>query len=170
MDSKISVWALWSKVRPSIVVESASSSSRYENKVLWGETGDEASSCLSRSVPLFSACLFYTTHKLHLMLCVAQIWEAHWKIYPPTSHRLGIPLCLLRKIQQFTVRNFVGKTVFFFRENSLHTSQLSNLWWIPNSVSMGFGTAIKTGSSRGFKRNPTTYRRVSSQLPFTEDC
>ena len=29
---------------------------------------------------------------------------------------------------------------------------LSNLWWIPNSVSVGFGTATKTGSSRRFKR------------------
>ena len=47
--------------------------------------------------------------------------------------------------------------------------QLSNLWWLPNSVSKGFGTAIKTVSLRRVKRYPTTYRWVSSQLPFTED-
>ena len=47
--------------------------------------------------------------------------------------------------------------------------QLSNLWWMPNSVRKGFDTAMKTGSSRQFKRYPTTYRWVSSQLPFTED-
>ena len=30
--------------------------------------------------------------------------------------------------------------------------QLSNLRWMPNSVSKGFGTALKTGSSRRFKQ------------------
>ena len=33
-----------------------------------------------------------------------------------------------------------------------YASQLSNLWWISNSVSKGFDTAMKTGSSRRFKR------------------
>ena len=47
--------------------------------------------------------------------------------------------------------------------------QLSNLWWIPNSVSKGFATAMKTGSSRRFKLYPTTYMWVSSWLPFTVD-
>ena len=47
--------------------------------------------------------------------------------------------------------------------------QLSNLWWMPNSVSKGFDIAMKMGSSRRFKRHPTTYRWVSGQLPFTED-
>ena len=48
-------------------------------------------------------------------------------------------------------------------------SQLSNLWWMPNSFCMGFDTAMKTGSSRRFKQYPTTYIWVSSRLPFTED-
>ena len=48
-------------------------------------------------------------------------------------------------------------------------AQLSNLRWMPNSVSKGFGTAIKTGSSRRFKRYPTTHMWVSSWLPFTVD-
>ena len=49
------------------------------------------------------------------------------------------------------------------------STQLSNLWWIPNSVCIGFGPAMKTGSSRRFKRYPTTHMWVSSQLPFTVD-
>ena len=47
--------------------------------------------------------------------------------------------------------------------------QLSNLWWMPNSVSKGFDTTMRMGSSRQVKRYPTAYRWVSSQLPFTED-
>ena len=46
------------------------------------------------------------------------------------------------------------------------TSQLSNLGWMPNSVSKYFDPAMKTGSSRQFKRHPTTYM---SWLPFTVD-
>ena len=49
------------------------------------------------------------------------------------------------------------------------TSQLSNIWWMPNSVSKGFDTAMRTGSSRRFKRYPTTYRWLSSQPPFNLD-
>ena len=48
-------------------------------------------------------------------------------------------------------------------------SQLSNLRWMPNSVRIGFGPAMKMGSSRRFKRYPTTYMWVSSWLPFTMD-
>ena len=50
-----------------------------------------------------------------------------------------------------------------------HQAQLSNLWWMPNSVSKGFDTAMKTSSSWRFKRYPTTYMWVSSHLPITED-
>ena len=49
--------------------------------------------------------------------------------------------------------------------NTGGVAQLSNLWWIPNSVSKGFDTAMKTGSSRRFKRYPTTYNWVSSRPP-----
>ena len=48
-------------------------------------------------------------------------------------------------------------------------TQLSNLWWITNSVCKGFDTAMKTGSSRRFKWYPTTYKWVSSWLFFTVD-
>ena len=50
-----------------------------------------------------------------------------------------------------------------------NTAQLSNLWRTSNSVRKGFGPAMKTGSSRRFKRYPTTYMWVSSWLPFTVD-
>ena len=50
-----------------------------------------------------------------------------------------------------------------------YCSQLSNLWWMPNSVSKGFDTAMKKGSSRRFKQYPTIYMWVSSWLPFTVD-
>ena len=36
-----------------------------------------------------------------------------------------------------------------------HFLQLSNIWWIPNSVTKGFDTAMRTGSSRWFNWNST---------------
>ena len=48
-------------------------------------------------------------------------------------------------------------------------SQLSNRRRMPNSVRIGFGPAMKMGSSRRFKQYPTTYMWVSSWLPFTMD-
>ena len=56
-----------------------------------------------------------------------------------------------------------------FKETKNSHSQLSNLLWMPNSVSKGFDTAMRTGSSRRLKRYPTTYRWVSSQITFSED-
>ena len=65
-------------------------------------------------------------------------------------------------------KNFTAETLglSFIAFND---SQLSNLWRIPNSVRKGFGPAMKMGSSRRFKRYPTTYMWVSSRLPFTVD-
>ena len=40
------------------------------------------------------------------------------------------------------------------------SSQLSNLWWMPNSVPIGFGPAVKMGSSRRFKWYSTTSYRL----------
>ena len=56
-------------------------------------------------------------------------------------------------------KNLIGQNlsvfwVIFFGQT---IPQLSNLWWMPNSVCMGFDTVTKTGSSRQFKRYPTTY-------------
>ena len=45
--------------------------------------------------------------------------------------------------------------------------QHSNLWWMPNTISRSFGTAMKTGSSRCLQPCPLTYDWGSSQLPFT---
>ena len=50
--------------------------------------------------------------------------------------------------------------------SSMHHTQLSNLWWMPNSVSKGFDTAMKTGSSRRFKRYPTTYSECQVSFPL----
>ena len=41
-----------------------------------------------------------------------------------------------------------------------HHTELSNLWWMPSSVSKGFGLAVGTGSPR----RATTYVLVSSQV------
>ena len=81
-------------------------------------------------------------------------WFAGWKckrpsIYPPARQN--------RIFNQKRVNRIKWAT------------QLSDLWWIPNSVSKGFDTAMKTGSSIRLKRYPTTYMWVSSWLPFTED-
>ena len=65
---------------------------------------------------------------------------------------------------------------FSLKAKFIHTlpcrgAQLSNLWWMPNSVTKGFDTAMKVGSSRWFKRYPTTYIWVLSWLSisFTVD-
>ena len=65
--------------------------------------------------------------------------------------------------------------IFKHSSNDLKTtdgqtvSQLSNLRWMPHSFRIDFGPAMKIGSSRRFKRYPTTYMWVSSWLPFTMD-
>ena len=45
-------------------------------------------------------------------------------------------------------------------------TQLSDLWWMPNSVNKSFGKAMKTGWSRRFKRYPTTYAVCKFQVGF----
>ena len=45
-------------------------------------------------------------------------------------------------------------------------AQLSYLWWMPKSVSKVFDAALKTGSSRGFKRYPTTYSECQVDFPL----
>ena len=43
------------------------------------------------------------------------------------------------------------------RQGHKHSSsQLSNLWWMPNSLSKHFGTAMRKGSSRSLQWYPTT--------------
>ena len=64
-------------------------------------------------------------------------------------------------------------TQFFFdlgfKAYPHHSAQLSNLWWMPNSVSISFGPAMKMSSSWRFKRYLTNCMLVSSWLPFTVD-
>ena len=56
--------------------------------------------------------------------------------------------------------------ISYFREYFWYftVAQLANLWWMPKSVSIGFGTAMKTDSSRRFKRYYTTYMWVGFPL------
>ena len=76
----------------------------------------------------------------------------------------------IQSVVSYRIKNFLLKWETNLPSSSLYyPSQLSNLRWMPNSVSKGFDPAMKTGSSRRFKRYPTTYRWVLSQLPFTED-
>ena len=51
--------------------------------------------------------------------------------------------------------------VFKLPSKAYNKAQLSNLLWMPNSVSKGFGLAMRTSSSRRFKRYPKTYMWVS---------
>ena len=96
-------------------------------------------------------------------------------------------ICTVAKNVWLTARNFWSENIYrrfayflwrclFFAkwhimllQSFKMSSQLSNIWWMPNSVSKGFDTAMRTGSSRRFKRHPTTYMWVSSWLPFTVD-
>ena len=96
-------------------------------------------------------------------------------MYAPNKH-LQVTLSYIWKTQQqpnlhFNFIHYAGRKghVFSPKQTFIHLTQLSNLWWMPNSVSKVFDTAMRTGSSRRFKRYPTTYRWVSSQLPFTVD-
>ena len=43
---------------------------------------------------------------------------------------------------------------------------LSKLWWIPKSVSIGYGSAMRMGLLGRFQRYPTKSTWFSSQLPF----
>ena len=76
---------------------------------------------------------------------------------------------LLQYMVTFNLKDGV-KIKFYFRTSKwLDAQQLSNLRWMPNSVRKCVGPVMKTGSSRRFKRYPTTYMWVSSWLPFTVD-
>ena len=55
------------------------------------------------------------------------------------------------KLVFFVLAHYVPSTTSFCY------TQLSNLWWMLNSVCMGFGTAMRTSSSGWFKRYPITY-------------
>ena len=66
---------------------------------------------------------------------------------------------------KYLLRLALAKVSFNFMKGAYN----SPLWWMQNSVCMGFDTAMKTGSSRWLKQYPTTYMWVSSWLPFTVD-
>ena len=61
----------------------------------------------------------------------------------------------LDRSSQFRLR--AGQNMLVFQNASNSRTQLSNLWWMSNSDCMGFGTAMRTGSSRRYKRYLATY-------------
>ena len=63
----------------------------------------------------------------------------------------------MRFNQLIKLSNPSWREVISDRFLTFHPSQLSNLLLISNSVIIGFGPAMKTTSSRRFKRYPTTY-------------
>ena len=121
-----------------------------------------------RNQSFFSNGLLDTTHLLMRYLCYVTARLFLFHVHSPSSHK------------SFGSGYHHGPSS---RKSSAGASSLAStgsvqsspgnttlhLYWMPNSVSIGFGTAIKTGSSRRFKRYPTTYGWVSSQLPFTAD-
>ena len=59
---------------------------------------------------------------------------------------------------------FFSKAVQFCLSFSAYITQLSNLWWMPNSVRKGFGPPMLLGSSRRLQKYPANHRWVSSRL------
>ena len=122
-------------------------------------------------------CYHFAIEMLYSRLLVLFLtWRGQWHFgpvrvemqVPPFRHTLLSQDCD-PKLAVSTCKkesNHSDKTRKVFKDAS---QQLFNLWWMPNSVSNGFDTAMKTGSSRRFKRYPTTYVWVSSWLPVTED-
>ena len=93
---------------------------------------------------------FQTNHLCFVGKNIVTLSSYAWSKYPQ-----GVPTQSTWKIIWIFFKMFV--TLLF------------NLWWLSNSVCMGFGTAMRMGPARRFKQFPTTYTWVSSQLPFTKD-
>ena len=104
-------------------------------------------------------------------LFLSQTLRKEWSICP-LNHSFkarpdkSIPIIPLIFKWQITFQAHLGWRMGLKDSVKAWSPQLSNLWWMANSVSKGFDTARRTGSSRRFKRYPTTYRWVSSRLPL----
>ena len=102
--------------------------------------------------------------QVFLMRCIYKSCHTFFPSQPP---------CLLPNSNSPTcIRSFEkcrGRKIWEMECILASAHQVWLLWWIQNWVSKGFDSAMKTGSSRRFKRYPTTYRWESSQIPFTED-
>ena len=75
-------------------------------------------------------------------------------VKPPNRHADGVdalhaggPRNLKKHLSKYFLRisQWYLSVTIRRQENRVWCSQLSNLWWIQNSVSIGFGTAMKTG-------------------------
>ena len=141
----------------------------------------------------FKCIVFHQKHRNVLQVCTLcpRIWKAaSWEIFLGSGLSVQIgsyvyrilkivsktwPWCSVQGELWLRDRLFEGGLALQIHSrgcqplHNVQVTQLSNLRWMPNSVSKGFDTAIKTGSSRPFKRYPTTYMWVSSWLPFTVD-
>ena len=93
------------------------------------------------------------------IMMMEKVW-LHQLCNHVTTHRSQHKLCCVELVAD-------GEEEFWIRFCFRNGAQLYDC--MPNSVSKGFDTAMKTSSSRRFKRHPTTYRWVSSWLPFTVD-
>ena len=108
---------------------------------------------------------------------IRQVWQTFLPVLLKKGTTAGHPSCGGHCLFCYTNQSHIvcvklvpNRKMQGYLQNKLKSfTQLSNLWWMPNSVSKGFDTAMKMGSTRRFKQYPTTYRRVSSHLPFTED-
>ena len=95
-------------------------------------------------------------------LFLSQTLRKEWSICP-LNHSFkarpdkSIPIITLIFKWQITFQAHLGWIMGLKDSVKAWSPKLSNLWWMANSVSKGFDTAIKTGSSRRFKRYPTTY-------------
>ena len=74
-------------------------------------------------------------------------------------------LCFTNWTELKYVAQKLKRLMFSFDQNR---ARISNLWWMPTSVSRNFGTARKVGSSRKFLWYPTSSRWESRQLPFAK--
>ena len=79
---------------------------------------------------------------------------------PPENREMVIVwllLCITRQLPGEALVYISNCQIFTGNGNTNnYRAQLSNLQWMPNSVSIGFVTAMKMGSSRQFKRYLTT--------------
>ena len=104
------------------------------------------------------------------------IWVSSWHLFAVVQGLSSLILIYTIKVtwcsnnRLLGILGIVSKSPSSWRgPKPLWLTQLSNLWWIPNSVCIGFCIAMKMDSSRRFQRYPSTYMCVSSRLPYTVD-
>ena len=127
-------------------------------------TNSHCNSCLQLSLVSFKPSSFFqTTWCINITFLISRIQN---KISIASFQ--SCPIGQLKEDWKFSKKLVLNalktssKETTLWRHRSLSLPQLSNLWWIPNSVSKGFDTAMKRGSSRRFKR----YVSVKLTTPY----